>query len=90
MVSVGRSVCSYVCAHLLSTRANAALQKESAFAPPSGRPDSSSSKDSRLHKRIALERKRYYNASVYLARISIARAAALALYSRLTNRWNVC
>ena len=54
------------------------------------RPDSSSSKDSRLHKRIALERKRYYNASVYLTRISVARAAALALYSRLTNRWNVC
>ena len=54
------------------------------------RPDSSSSKDSRLHKRIALERKRYYNASVHLARISVARAAALALYSRLTNRWNVC
>ena len=50
---------------------------------------SSSSKDS-TSACIALERKRYYNTSVYLARISVARAAALAFYGRLTNRWNVC
>ena len=53
------------------------------------RPDSSSSKDSRLHKRIALERKWYYNGSVYIARINVAPVAASALYSALTNRWNV-
>ena len=41
--------------------------------------ETSSSKDSRLHKHNVLERKRYYNASVYIAHISVAHAAASAL-----------
>ena len=36
------------------------------------RPDYSRSKDSRLYKRIALEHKRCYNVSVYIAHISVA------------------